>query len=575
MALRNRMITDHIQSYESCYEKPLPTEREYLIACDNDPLVSKRKMELEYSMRRFEIDDMTHQVLRCGVCTHTETAPGLFSESASGSFQSSTQRKKYIYRRDVPVNNTECPYKYVYLYRNQTQPGDVIVTGCKNCTEQLTNAGGGQHVQPSFSDPAGFSHGVARPACLKGLSFAEEAMISIIQPAMAVSMLKKGGCAMKGHVAFFNRSTSVDEVATTLPRLPAEIQVMELRRLTGVGSNVRWREFKCRRHKVEAALRWLMHHSPAYSDVALSLHNLRELPVDGQVTANVVQLDEEDKADDDDCGPAPGQFPDAVEQQDEIEATHSGTVVGGQVRATAAAEMTATGLTDLLQRAGGNPAAATAETAPTFAQPRATSFIDWKETPYFFAKSFPTLFMPDKLNTAPMPPPDAVHRTRAPPTSDIPAEFKRRTVPRHRSLEFIAWTRHLMHAADGRYSAHPTFAFALLNLKQRAQTAASTSFAVKQLPGEQPLDLSALRQMLQDGAESIDRIARKMTAWTKGVSDSPAYWWARRQELGALVRDKLFHNDELPFSFHTGSMAEYHMPGLWRCIELKNAPLGA
>ena len=33
-----------------------------------------------------------------------------------------------------------------------------------------------------------------------------------------------------------------------------------------------------------------------------------------------------------------------------------------------------------------------------------------------------------------------------------------------------------------------------------------------------------------------------------------------------MVRDIEFHEGVLPFAFHSGSVAEYHMPGLHRCL---------
>jgi hypothetical protein len=41
---------------------------------------------------------------------------------------------------------------------------------------------------PKFSPEGGFSHGIPIAYCLKGLTFAEEALISRIQPVMAACM---------------------------------------------------------------------------------------------------------------------------------------------------------------------------------------------------------------------------------------------------------------------------------------------------------------------------------------------------------------------------------------------------
>ena len=57
------------------------------------------------------------------------------------------------------------------------------------------------------------------PDDLRGLSFAEEALISQIQPVMAGKILKFG-------MSFVDRSSSVCEVAATLPRLAEDVEVV-------------------------------------------------------------------------------------------------------------------------------------------------------------------------------------------------------------------------------------------------------------------------------------------------------------------------------------------------------------
>ena len=54
----------------------------------------------------------------------------------------------------------------------------------------------------------------AIPNVLKGLTFAEEALISPIQPVMAANILKFGMRSVSGHVAFVDRCGSVCAVAT-------------------------------------------------------------------------------------------------------------------------------------------------------------------------------------------------------------------------------------------------------------------------------------------------------------------------------------------------------------------------
>jgi len=65
------------------------------------------------------------------------------------------------------------------------------------------------------------------------LTFAEEAeepLISVIQPVMAAKILKFVIQPVSGHVAFVDRCGSVCAVATTLPRLAADVEVLALER---------------------------------------------------------------------------------------------------------------------------------------------------------------------------------------------------------------------------------------------------------------------------------------------------------------------------------------------------------
>jgi hypothetical protein len=81
--------------------------------------------------------------------------------------------------------------------------------------------------QPAFSATAGFSLGVPVPDELKGLTFAEMALISRIQVAVPARKLKLGDRALTGHVSFFDRTANIEEVADVLPRLAADVKVME------------------------------------------------------------------------------------------------------------------------------------------------------------------------------------------------------------------------------------------------------------------------------------------------------------------------------------------------------------
>ena len=138
----------------------------------------------------------------------------------------------------------------------------------------------------------------------------------MIQVAVPARRLKLGDRALTGHVSFFDRTSNITDVANVLPRLAADVKVMEFTVQVGRAVNHTYRDFRVRRYKVEGALRWLCANSPAYIGVTISNDNLALLPQDGQLEVTVIQVTEEPN-DDEDKGPAeeqrvPGEAPAAT-----------------------------------------------------------------------------------------------------------------------------------------------------------------------------------------------------------------------------------------------------------------------
>lgn len=335
-------------------------------------------------------------------------------------------------------------------------------------------------------------------------------------------------------------SCKVKEIAALLPWLPSDVNVIELQREAGSGG--RFREFRVRRHKVEGALAWLCKHSVAYSGVTIDYGRIQSLPLDGDLEVGVVSRRHGDSCDSENRGPAPGQHEDG-EEESFIQSTHGGTIEGASVRTT---DMAAR-ITDEATRISN--AGGTSTSTPRVIHRHAQFLRRWDEIEYFFGMTFPTCFMPEELNTS-----------SGPPTADLPADWCARK-PRDRPFAFFEWVEHLM--SIGRYQAHDTLPFALVNLKQKKQSMNQTQFGLRQMPGDAPLDLDEVRDLMKSDPNQVSRLARSITAYTTGITDTPAYWWARRQEVGSLVRHMEFYHNELPVAFHSGSMAEYHWPGLW------------
>ena len=69
---------------------------------------------------------------------------------------------------------------------------------------------------------------MAVPEILSNMSDAEQMLIARLAPTVHVHLLKHGGIASKGHCIAFPQA--VQEPATILPRLPAEVDIISVRR---------------------------------------------------------------------------------------------------------------------------------------------------------------------------------------------------------------------------------------------------------------------------------------------------------------------------------------------------------
>ena len=236
-------------------DKPLPEKEAYFsnVGVDASPLEHERRQldySFDYAVRRFEVDDMTADAKTCEICTFSAPDRGVFScTQTGGNFRDVHSARKFVFK--VPDALSPCGFSYRFELRtaamqNWTEQGVV----CRHCFSDLE----GSSKQPSFSEPAGFHHGVAVPDELKGLSFAEEALIARIQPAMAATTIKGGQRSLRGHVTFFDRTNELMELAELLPRLQSAIPVVELEREVGsIGG--RMVVFRVRRIKYPRASR--------------------------------------------------------------------------------------------------------------------------------------------------------------------------------------------------------------------------------------------------------------------------------------------------------------------------------
>ncbi|KAK2571364.1 hypothetical protein P5673_003951 [Acropora cervicornis] len=143
---------------------------------------------------------------------------------------------------------------------------------------------------------------LAIPVELSGMSDAEQMLIARLAPTVHLHMMRHGGIASKGHCIAFPQA--VQEPATILPRLTAEVDIIRVRRQ---GKGVTHKDFRVRRHQVEETLCRLKDNNPVYSDIVTDSARIWNLLEDGELpNLRTVEFSATEHMDDQ--GPAPQQL---------------------------------------------------------------------------------------------------------------------------------------------------------------------------------------------------------------------------------------------------------------------------
>ncbi len=116
------------------------------------------------------------------------------------------------------------------------------------------------------------------PGELQGLMQIEEMLISQVMPMMTLYRLPHGQYGYRGHI--INLPQDISSFATSLPRLPLELDVVLVRR---EGANGSHKDFRVRRSKILGALEWLQQHNMYNRDITLDQDALSQLPEDGDL----------------------------------------------------------------------------------------------------------------------------------------------------------------------------------------------------------------------------------------------------------------------------------------------------
>lgn len=117
------------------------------------------------------------------------------------------------------------------------------------------------------------------PLCLSGLTDMEDMLIARIKSYMQVRWTKGRQLCYNDHIINFRQD--ITEIATKLPRLPEEIDIVIIRKQdVDLSRHV---DFTVRRDKVKTALEYKIGHDPDYADLTIDEDALNCLPENGSV----------------------------------------------------------------------------------------------------------------------------------------------------------------------------------------------------------------------------------------------------------------------------------------------------
>ena len=345
---------------------------------------------------------------------------------------------------------------------------------------------------------------------MQGLTQVEEMLISRVLPIMSVYRLPHGQYGYSGHV--INLPQDVASFATSLPRLPSQLDVIVVRRDGTAGSH---RDFKVRRSVVLRALQWLLANNIYYRHVHIDQAALSLLPADGDLTDLVSVTIESSPSEEEQH---------TTEGEDPYNAHLSRTFIPNTVQRLTEQETVRQSIQD---RQHDRSSSSTTVPWP----PTGTNPINEFTTEGYISGAFPTLF----------------------PTGA--ADF---IAPRSRTVTIGNYYKHLMMYEDDRFARHPRFRYFALNTEMRWRALQTGRIYVRQHPHDAHLSVQELRDMVGRPGEAFSNRVLHYAATLRGTRQ---YWFRQRSRLIAMV-DTL----GLPTIFFTHSAADLQWPELAKLI---------
>ena len=351
-----------------------------------------------------------------------------------------------------------------------------------------------------FSKENNMDPGVV-PGCLRDLTQMEEMIIAKAHCHMIMKRVRGHQYHYTGHAVCFwqNNVTFID----ALPSLPQHVDIVLLRPHGARMGEERYKrqfrnDFRVRRSYVERALHWLKRYHPDYRDITISQSNLLALPIDGDVSDRVLNIEESEEMKDGE----PGQKGDGRTCGEEDERGIDGddprpsqeTMVPNlDIRQTE---------TELLEEAFNKRRKLPTAQAPEIRQ---TPIDELGRKHRLFAMCFPTLF---PYGTADW------HQGRI------------------RNVSLADWGEHFLKFHDGRFGSHPRFRFLVFNMLMRNKAREASGFWVKKRPDLLVLSLDELKELLGEESTLLKSIVRSGATLT----GTRPYWRQKENALKATAR---------------------------------------
>ena len=375
---------------------------------------------------------------------------------------------------------------------------DLLSGVCGACWKRDRNLQEGEPFL--FSKENNMDPGVV-PGCLRDLTQMEEMIIAKAHCHMIMKRVRGHQYHYTGHAVCFWQSnvTFMD----ALPSLPKHVDIVLLRPHGARMGEERYKrqfrnDFRVRRSYVERALHWLKRYHPDYRDITISQPNLLALPVDGDVSDQVLNIEESEEMKDKE----PRQKGDgrACGEEDElgIDGDHRGTsqetmVPNLDIRQTE---------TELLEEAFNKRRKLPTAEAPEIRQ---TPIDELGRKHRLFSMCFPTLF---PYGTADW------HQGRM------------------RNVSLADWGEHFLKFHDGRFGTHPRFRFLVFNMLMRQKAWEASGFWVKKRPDLLGLSLDELKEFLGEESTVLKSIVRSGATLT----GTRPYWRQKESGLKATAR---------------------------------------